>query len=464
MATLPPAQPSYIFRGHTSQIHSVRIIRQNSRLLTGDADGWVVCWKLESKRPLAFGAMDEATYSTLLPADGADGADGASAHRPKPWLLHSLPVNTLNFCPFSMCYDMSASNDIHTTIGHSILVAVPSTDDKKIDVYQFPDQKLVSIIPRVQSTDTGMVMAVKLAHHPQSSKSVIVIAGYEGGFTAVHLLNRTSHTTGKAIPDFASLIYLSQPHTQPILSLDTSPDANMYYTSSADAIIAAHCVPALPLDISPNEAVFPTREEEQDVNDSTPSSAKSHPVVGASHSSSITVTSTSQDVTPTFSKQPVPLPSSSTARPAGISSLLSSAPAHPRVKPLPPPVFTTSIQPPCKTSQTKHAGQQSLCVRSDGRLLVTGGWDSRVRIYSAKTLKQVAVLKWHKEGVYAVHFGDVLNYRGDGIEERGDAVSREKCALSGMSKLQQQREEQIKAKHWVAAGSKDGKVSLWEVF
>ena len=53
MAARPPPQPSYIFRGHTAQIHSVRIVHRNSRLLTGDADGWVVCWKLESKRPVA---------------------------------------------------------------------------------------------------------------------------------------------------------------------------------------------------------------------------------------------------------------------------------------------------------------------------------------------------------------------------------------------------------------------------
>jgi WD40 repeat protein len=52
-STLPPAQPSYILRGHRSQIHSVQFVRQNSRLLTGDADGWVVYWKLETKRALA---------------------------------------------------------------------------------------------------------------------------------------------------------------------------------------------------------------------------------------------------------------------------------------------------------------------------------------------------------------------------------------------------------------------------
>lgn len=53
IAALPPAQPSYILRGHVAQIHSVRFIRQNTRLLTGDADGWIVYWKVETKRALA---------------------------------------------------------------------------------------------------------------------------------------------------------------------------------------------------------------------------------------------------------------------------------------------------------------------------------------------------------------------------------------------------------------------------
>jgi WD40 repeat protein len=61
MSTLPPPQPSYIFRGHTSQIHSVQIVRQNTRLVTGDADGWVVCWKLESKRPVAVWRAHDAS-------------------------------------------------------------------------------------------------------------------------------------------------------------------------------------------------------------------------------------------------------------------------------------------------------------------------------------------------------------------------------------------------------------------
>jgi WD40 repeat protein len=52
-STLPPAQPAYVLRGHNAQIHSVCFVRHNTRLLTGDADGWLVLWNLASKRPVA---------------------------------------------------------------------------------------------------------------------------------------------------------------------------------------------------------------------------------------------------------------------------------------------------------------------------------------------------------------------------------------------------------------------------
>ena len=115
-----------------------------------------------------------------------------------------------------------------------------------------------------------------------------------------------------------------------------------------------------------------------------------------------------------------------------------------------------TLQSPYKMVDTKHAGQQSLRVRSDGRLLVTGGWDTRIRIYSTKTLKEVAVLQRHKEGVYAVAFNDILTV---------DDVRRNEGHGDGVKiRAQRQRDEATKLKHYVAAGAKDGKVSLWEVF
>lgn len=53
--------PAYVFRGHTAQIHSVGVVRRNTCLVSGDADGWVVVWRLESKRPLAVWQAHEGS-------------------------------------------------------------------------------------------------------------------------------------------------------------------------------------------------------------------------------------------------------------------------------------------------------------------------------------------------------------------------------------------------------------------
>lgn len=51
-ATRPPLLPTCILRGHASQLHCVQFVRQNSCLLTGDADGHVMYWDISTARAL----------------------------------------------------------------------------------------------------------------------------------------------------------------------------------------------------------------------------------------------------------------------------------------------------------------------------------------------------------------------------------------------------------------------------
>lgn len=388
----------------------------------------------------------------------------------------------------------------------SVLIAVPARDDKKAEVYQFPEEKLRYVVPRAQVKDTGesfvqqvlqicrrrvgghrscgavisryvltnagMVMAVKLVQIP-TIPQILVITGYEGGLTAVHLLPKADDTT----IGVAQLVYLSQPHTQPVLSIDVLPDARMFYTSGADAIIAAHRIPETSTGYSDAGLSSSNQGHDGDPSASVPSQdpeALAPTIEDGDNAADDPPVSIPEDVDEqplSFSKGSVysSAPTNSAPKAGGLSSLLSGTtplsraaqPAHPQ--PSPP-----SIQAPSKAKNTKHAGQQSLSVRSDGRLLATGGWDSRVRIYSTKTLAEVAVLKWHKEGVYAVAFGEILDNTDlehdmqETHRHNGDIeVARRE---TGLRKLQRQREEKMQVKHWIAAGAKDGKISLWEMF
>jgi len=47
------AQPKGILRGHKAQVHAAAFVRGNERLLTGDAEGFVVAWDLTIMRPRA---------------------------------------------------------------------------------------------------------------------------------------------------------------------------------------------------------------------------------------------------------------------------------------------------------------------------------------------------------------------------------------------------------------------------
>ena len=125
---------------------------------------------------------------------------------------------------------------------------------------------------------------------------------------------------------------------------------------------------------------------------------------------------------------------------------------------------------PLKAIQTKHSGQQSLRIRNDGKVFATAGWDGRVRVYAVGGMREVAVLKWHKEGCYAVAFADVEEQEGSqgevgstgGEQEKGKG--RDLVVRMGMKTIKEERVWKAKNTHWLAAGSKDGKVSLWDIY
>ena len=83
---LPPAQPTYVLRGHASQIHAVCFYSANARLLTADADGWVVSWSLAYKRPEAVwrahgnAVLGLATWGDRIITCVACQQDGHSAY------------------------------------------------------------------------------------------------------------------------------------------------------------------------------------------------------------------------------------------------------------------------------------------------------------------------------------------------------------------------------------------------
>jgi WD40 repeat protein len=438
MAAAPPA-PRSILRGHKAQVHAAEFLRANERLATGDAEGHVVLWDLTILRPRAVwrahegailgirawgrdrlithgrdhrlivwkvGEDDEERLSTALPLEDV------AVPRPQPWVVYLLPVNTMNFCSFSACPGTPTGSLATLDEAAEVLLAVPNTlASEAIDIYSLPSQSRIHTVQSGQQG--GMAMDLSLFHH---QGHLCLIAAFEDGSVSVHVREADSSWVAT---------YRSQPHSQPILSLDVHPSREYFLTSAADSIIAKHPIPVtrqeVPAAFDPRKRVI----EEIDVE------AKSSP---------------------------------------------SAAPENDTKAPQPAKTTTLKAwEHPLKTINTKHSGQQSLRLRSDGKIFATAGWDSNVRVYSSKTLKELAVLQWHKVGCYAVAFADVTaadtasgsapDQAQDTGAAEGPAPPRSTAVVQahGMS-VKDRRMAQAKTTHWVVAGSKDGKVSLWSIY
>lgn len=77
-----------------------------------------------------------------------------------------------------------------------------------------------------------------------------------------------------------------------------------------------------------------------------------------------------------------------------------------------------------------NPGVSQLCIRGDGKLLASAGWDHRVRVFGWKKLRPLAVLQYHSDMVQSVAFSDHQDPR----------------------------------QRLLAAGSKDQRISLWSIY
>ncbi|CAF9941810.1 MAG: ASTRA complex subunit [Alectoria fallacina] len=124
-------------------------------------------------------------------------------------------------------------------------------------------------------------------------------------------------------------------------------------------------------------------------------------------------------------------------------------------------IWNTELKP-LKVIQTKHSGQQGLQYRSDGKVFATAGWDAHTRVYSGKTMKELAVLKWHKVGCYGTAFAAVEQAADrDDAEDDGQAANEQSSVVRTVP---QRRDQKAQSTHWLAVGAKDGKVSLWDIY
>lgn len=84
----------------------------------------------------------------------------------------------------------------------------------------------------------GMVMALSLSERP-SNERLMVVSAYESKHVIVHV--QQSNTVDR--PWSWKKVLVSQPHSQPLLSLDVSPTADFFFASSVDTVISKFAIP-----------------------------------------------------------------------------------------------------------------------------------------------------------------------------------------------------------------------------
>lgn len=277
-----------------------------------------------------------------------------------------------------------------------------------------------------------MVMAVSLLWRQES---LFLLAGYENGLAVV----------GRRHDGAWDTLYKHQAHSQPILSLDFAPSREYFFTSGADAIIAKHPIP----DANPTAPPVPLFKRTE--------SSKTGSTYGGLEEDRRQPTNANISILS-----------------AGLASASSSNAEIPQHSP--PRRVEDAEASPLKIIDTRHSGQQGLHIRSDGRIFVTAGWDSKVRVYSTKTMAELAVLKWHDVGCYATAFSVIDEGKDDAArgktntsDDSNDARGKEAAAVTPIFKLGQlsvkdRRIKMAKDAHWLVAGSKDGKISLWDIY
>ncbi|KAF9145905.1 Guanine nucleotide binding protein (G protein), beta polypeptide 1-like [Mortierella sp. GBA39] len=180
--------------------------------------------------------------------------------------------------------------------------------------------------------------------------------------------------------------------------------------------------------------------------------------------------------------------------------------------------LSSSLQgtPEVVKSALKANGMADGKIRSDEKVIALAGWDGRIRLFSSKTLKPLAVLKYHREGLYCLGFSEIKEQHeqqlmenktpsllassnesvfaasfttipgtttgtsdsiatgenddrdgGDNDNESSDESGSDSDSDSGDdSELEDALADRQRwsKRHWIAVGGKEQRISLWDIY
>lgn len=362
-------------------------------------------WRVNSK--------DEASLEKISPVD----RDVSTTKGQEPWLIHSITVNALNFCGFAIAFR-------HNLSALSLAEKAPSGENGSAQPsdalrQNIPQASPESFIAVPNALNTG---GIDIFHLPSQKRVCLIEADKSSNTGMVMALEMLFSSAGdlyivSGYEDGRVVVHRQRGPIAPGREINNPATSNWAWCWERLYTNRAHSQPVLSMDLSSgDERYFLT------------SSADALIV-----------------------KHPLPIATND--------------------------VKSCEEPTPLKILNTKHAGQQGLKLRSDAKIFATAGWDGRARVYACKTLKELAVLKWHKEGCYSIAFArieqeesststtkQVETITGPGMVKPENTTLLLRDQPRSLAQMKQQRSRKAQLTHWVAVGSKDGKISLWDIY
>ncbi|WWC62940.1 uncharacterized protein I303_105538 [Kwoniella dejecticola CBS 10117] len=417
-----PPPPFHLLRSHHSPLSTVIFNPSNTLLYSGDQDGYITILDLKVRRVIAYwrahegGILGLQEWHGSLISHGRDNIIHIYEPLKKPYIsssigenskkglevVKSLPTNALNFCRFSLLpLPRKESHEIGEN-GEGKGKGREREGEGLLAVPSLMDSELVDIYHLSSMRRIHASINVKPKITPVTKDSVIPEDSRSGLVMSIHL---------RHIPDTSTLT----------LSIGYEDGRVELFTSTLDSI----------------SELYDAR---------MPSTSKDNPWTlrwtGKGHNEAIM----GMDV----DKQ---------SRYAWTVSADHRLVRYDLEKVLLEQVNREDMSK-MKDYPMKQIGNSCVAMNASGKVVAVGGWDGRIRLFSAQSLKPLGTLTSHRETVHALSFANAQDEEGANVESLAEEAST--IDIEDESDEDEVDVDDLPPKErWLASGGKDTKVALW---
>ncbi|KAF9185500.1 Guanine nucleotide binding protein (G protein), beta polypeptide 1-like [Haplosporangium sp. Z 767] len=526
----PPPTPSFILRGHDAPIHSLEFFASNTFLVTGDEAGWISVWDIWRRRQiykwhghpsgsvLALNTVPirhrpECSPGTASSPARENQTQQQRQHKSRKVVADIEPIYILSHGRDNEIHVWDINSILQKSFQRSSVVSMASSITQDLaPIFSLPVNALNFCKMSVLAIDTVPTQQDHLIVEQESSQR-------EGTPANLHLLSQTHQHIYIAVPSpttatlvdiydivkpvrlFASIGRQDDGFSKAAANL--SMKANTKWGSvmairlfeKSSARIQDFSMLSFQGDTSPGRLHMLLAYEDGSLSLFADSSMS---VSGGQQSSGGgTKVKSKMDVLWSINYHRGPVLALDIS--SDMSFAISCGSDNLLVK---YNLFgSTQGTPEVTQVSLKTNGIADVKVRNDNKILALAGWDGRIRIFSCKTLKPLAVLKYHREGLYCIGLAnvlemakksdegtfaeqnrlstdgsasassasDVLTAESQEVESKSrqdndnDSSSNDEDEDSSLEDALEGRRQWTK-RHWIAAAGKENRISLWEIY